>query len=181
MAASLLTDTGLKKAIKDYEAAILVGKKPEPINDGGGLSLAHQPSGSWIWFYHYYKPDGSGKRSRLSLGTYPTVTLGQAREALRQEKEVLTRGTDPAAHRDEQKATTRLEAENSFKSITLKWWDNWRTGKNIDHSHATATLQRLENDIFPAIGKQSINTIPYLWGLQQCKPHFYLSKPNKPL
>lgn len=176
MAASILTDTGLKKAIKDYETALVVGGKLEPVNDGGGLSLVRQSSGSWIWFYRYYKPDGSGKRSRLSLGTYPTVTLGQAREALRQAKEILTGGTDPAAHRDEQKAAARLEAENSFKAVALQWWDNWRTGKEIDEHHAQSTIRRLENDVFPAIGKLTINSIhlrqlsPMLKAIEQRAP-----------
>lgn len=40
---------------------------------------------------------------------------------------------------------------DNFQSVTLDWWNNWKTNKY--------TLIRLESDVFPEIGSLSIKEI----------------------
>lgn len=174
MSTTPLTDSGLKKKVSDNEKARLNGEKAtNNIPDGGGLTLKRLNSGKWVWQLRYRF---GGKENTLSFGEYPFTTLAQARGGRDEAKTLIKAGIDPAAARDEQKAAVQLEAINSFKAVALLWWDNWRTGKGIDENHATATLRRLENDIFPAIGKQSITTIqlkqlsPILKAIEQRAP-----------
>ena len=50
------------------------GKPRAGLADAGGLYLEVQPAGGkhWRWKYRF-----AGKEKRLSLGTYPTVTLAK--------------------------------------------------------------------------------------------------------
>ena len=94
MTAYSLTDSGLKKRISDTDRNIAFGNKAGlNIADGGGLTLQRQPSGVWTWFYRYRF---HGKASRLSLGSYPAVTLSAAREAHKEIKAMLAKGLNPA-------------------------------------------------------------------------------------
>ena len=57
-----------------------------------GLMLQITPSGSKSWLLR--TPVG-GKRRHIGLGSYPTVTLAQARERARAELEKVWQGVDP--------------------------------------------------------------------------------------
>lgn len=64
-----LTDTAIKKAKP--------GAKPSKLRDGKGLYLLVSPAGSKLWRWKYRV---LGKEKVLALGTYPAVSLAQARE-----------------------------------------------------------------------------------------------------
>ena len=52
-------------------------EKPYTLSDGGGLSILIEPNGSKGWRFRYRF---DGKPKMLSLGTYPTVSLTEARQ-----------------------------------------------------------------------------------------------------
>ncbi|EER4686868.1 DUF4102 domain-containing protein, partial [Escherichia coli] len=62
------------------------------IADGGGLYLQVNPNGSKYWRmkYHY-----AGKEKKLSFGTYPTITLAEARKRRDEAKKIHADGKDP--------------------------------------------------------------------------------------
>ena len=65
---------------KAIRAAIKVAKdvgKATTVADGGGLSLQVQASGTGWWRLRYWI---ASRENRLSLGTYPEVTLADARK-----------------------------------------------------------------------------------------------------
>ena len=64
-----LTDTKLRKA-KPTD-------KPYKLTDAGGLFVLVHPSGGKRWRYKYRF---AGKEKLLSLGTYPDVSLSEARD-----------------------------------------------------------------------------------------------------
>ena len=53
-------------------------KKRARVTDAAGLYLEISPAGSKRWFWKTY---ADGKEGRLSLGSYPSVSLGDARKA----------------------------------------------------------------------------------------------------
>ena len=92
-----LTDTAIR-AIKPTAKAI-------KLFDGGGLYLEVAPSGGRWWRLKYRF---RSKEKRISLGTYPTVGLKDARERREQAKRLLEQGIDPSENRKEAKVSMRI-------------------------------------------------------------------------
>ena len=122
--------------------------------DGGGLYLEVMPTGRKHWRLKYYF---FGKEKRLSLGSYPTVTLKNAREKREDSKKLLEQGIDPSAERKQKMRVELYKKSNSFESVAREWHE-----RQIDRwskKRAKVVLQRLEKNIFPEIGHLSISTI----------------------
>lgn len=78
--------------------------------DGGNLYLRIDPNGKKYWIFNYTRPY-LAKRNDLSLGTYPEVTLEEARTVRDEYKKLIKQGIDPA--------TVRLEIKNKKKQKIL--------------------------------------------------------------
>ncbi len=129
-------------------------EKPYKVSDGGGLYLEITPAGSKCWRMKYRI---HGKEKRLSLGIYPSISLGQAREGRDNAKKLLAQGHDPSAHKQEQKKEAARNSENTFKALALEWHDTFK--EKWTDRHAKTVLNRLERDVFPEIGNMPITEI----------------------
>lgn len=122
--------------------------------DSGGLYLQVTPSGGKLWRMRF-KVDG--KEKVLALGAYPKTGLRDARQARNDAQERLDEGVDPAAERQQQKASVVEASERTFKVVALEWHElrkhKW-TAKYADQ-----ILKRLEADIFPTLGARPIAEI----------------------
>jgi hypothetical protein len=67
-------------------------------SDGGGLYLLVTPKGARCWRYAYRF---ANKYRKLSLGTYPVITLEWARLRHQFARHLLAQGIDPAALKSE--------------------------------------------------------------------------------
>ena len=74
--------------------------KPYKLSDGGGLFLLVQPAGGKWWRYKYRF---AGKEKLLALGSYPDVSLSDARERHSQARKALAAGNDPSEVKKEAK------------------------------------------------------------------------------
>ncbi|WP_195496290.1 tyrosine-type recombinase/integrase [Proteus penneri] len=141
-----LTDMAIKKA-KPREKVYSLG-------DGNGLSLIVEPSGSKGWRFRY---QFNGKSKMISLGIYPVITLNEAREKRDDARRLVANGTDPAEARKEERNKASGQSENTFKKITLEWFngrkDRWSEGYRDD------MMEAFENDVFPYIGDRPIAEI----------------------
>ena len=78
---------------KQIDAIPLSGKEKHYLDiPRSGLSLRVRPQGK-SWLFRFTAEDGSPKR--MSLGTYPTVTLAMARTLAREKQQLLAMGKDP--------------------------------------------------------------------------------------
>ena len=146
--------------IKEIENARPKAKKYKML-DGGGLSLLVLPTGTklWLWRYQF-----NGGEKNMTFGEYPVVGPKEARELHFAAKKLLATGINPMAERkaeaeakqEEAKAVQR-EAESSFEKVARKWWAWWSIGKSP--RHAETLMNRLEADVFPAIGHLSIHAV----------------------
>lgn len=140
-----LTDT----AIRSTKAA----SKPAKLFDEKGLFLLVTPTGGKWWRFKYRY---QGKEKLLSLGTYPEVSLRQARDARDDARQQLRAGIDPGAARKAMKAA-QAEDVSSFEVIAREWFarfePTWAPG------HSRTIMRRLERDAFPWIGKRPIAEI----------------------
>ncbi len=77
-------------------------------------------SGSKYWIFNYTRPY-IRKRNDLSLGTYPEVTLEEARNIRDEYKKLIKQGIDPATVRLETKNQKLKEAEHTFCVVSTEW------------------------------------------------------------
>lgn len=87
--------------------------------DGGGLFLQVNPSGGKHWKMKYRKNDG--KESLLSFGSFPAVSLEQARKLRDEARERRAQGIDPGVARREEKAARQSMALNTFEAVARDW------------------------------------------------------------
>ena len=120
--------------------------------DGGGLFLQVNPSGGKHWKMKYRKNDG--KEGLLTFGSYPAVTLEQARKMRDEAKSQKAVGVDPGVARREEKAERMTVAKNTFEAVTREWMDVHATKVKPQTLHIYKVL--LEKSVFPLIGKMPI-------------------------
>jgi integrase len=141
-----LTDLAIRKA-KPTD-------KPIRISDGKGMYLEVSPSGGKLWRLKYRY---DGKEKRLSFGTYPEVSLADARERREEARRILANGADPGEVRKAQKAEKVERAASSFEIVAREWFEARK--KTWAPSHSGRLLKRLENDVFPWVGSKPISDI----------------------
>ncbi|AIV78948.1 phage integrase family protein [Burkholderia pseudomallei] len=141
-----LTDTAIRNAKP--------ADKPVRLFDGGGLYLEIAPSGGKWWRLKYRF---GGKEKRYSLGVYPEVTLATARKKRDEAREKLAAGIDPGEAKKAEKRASLLAAANSFEVVARGWMDERRT--TVEPAQHAKTLARMENDVFPWLGKRPIAEI----------------------
>ena len=124
--------------------------------DGGGLYLRIKPNGSKLWIFNYYKPF-TKKRSDISLGSFPDVSLATAREKRGEYRTLLAASVDPKLHREEVAAKQAESQSNTFKVIAEKWIEIHRT--KVTKNTADKMWRSLDNHIFPKLGKIPIDCI----------------------
>ena len=139
------------------DAAIRAAKpaaKARKMFDGEGLYLEVAPSGGKWWRLKYR---WAGREKRLSLGTYPEVTLLEACRRRDDAKRTMADGTDPSAARQNQKMAANAAAGNTFEAVARAWHANWKRTRT--EKHADQVLRRLEVDVFPRLGGMPITSI----------------------
>jgi len=105
-----LTDVAIRNA-KPRE-------KPYKLGDTGGLFLLVQPSGGRLWRLKYRI---DGREKKLGIGTYPEVSLSDARRRRDEARELIAAGKDPSLEKQRSKARSRMEAANSFEAIAAEY------------------------------------------------------------
>ena len=149
------------KAAKPREKAYRLG-------DAGQLYLQVTPTGGKHWRLNYTfgrNAQGRPAQKTLAFGSYPAITLVEARRRRDEAKELLRRGIDPSAHRRDEARTQQAEIATTFEVVARLWWDKqkgrWST------VHANDVLKSLEENVFGDIGAMPIGTIkaPLLLGL----------------
>ncbi len=125
-------------------------EKPVKIFDGSGLFLLVTPQGGKLWRMKYRY---DGKEKLLALGSYPDVSLFDARQRRDEARKQLAHGIDPGAVRKAQKQAETEETE-TFEVIACEWYEKFKAKWSLGHT--LASMKRFEYDIFPWIGKRSI-------------------------
>lgn len=97
--------------------------KPYKLADGDGLSISIQPTGGKWWRFRYR---WNGREQSLSFGTYPEVSLAQARELRGTAREQLAKGVNPSAVRKEEELVSHFEgvAREWFAKQSPSWADS---------------------------------------------------------
>ena len=108
-----LTDTKILKAKpKD---------KRYTLPDGKGLHLLIKPNGSKIWEFVFTSP-ATKKRRKKSLGSYPDVTLKDARKQRGNNLMLLKDNIDPVEYEKEQRQEAKAKDSGLFKNVMNEWF-----------------------------------------------------------
>ena len=130
------------------------GERPFKVFDAQGLYLLVQPQGGKLWRLKYRF---AGKEKLLSFGSYPEVSLREARQRRDKARKQLRDDQDPSQLRKATKATQLIAAMNSYEAIARAWHIRWSTGKNA--KHAAGVLSRLERDVFSSVGSMPFESV----------------------
>lgn len=145
-----LTATEVKQARR--------GKTTRRLWDELGLYLEIAPAGGRWWRFKYRVQRGDERvERRISLGTYPDVSLADARERRDAARKLLAKGIDPSERRKSEKRDAALRDANSFAAVAAEWY-----GKQATHwteRHSEDVHRRLENNLYPDLGSRPIAEI----------------------
>lgn len=137
--------------------------KQEKLSDSGGLFLLVHPNGGKYWRMSYRF---NSKQKTLSIGTYPSITLLQARTKRDEAKALLAASIDPGeAISKKAKKVASIEIQlaeavaedQQFENVAIEW--HLKHAPNWKPSHANKIIGRLKLDVFPWIGKRKTSEI----------------------
>lgn len=144
-----LTDTAVRQAKQ--------AEKEYSITDGNGLSLYVATNGTKSWHFRF---SWHGKQPRMSLGTYPEISLKDARDLRDQARAMVAKGVDPRLERRKSKVEASIKVENTFEVVAWRWhafkvprWAKARKGA------ANQARLYLEKDFMPVLGKMPLAEI----------------------
>ncbi|MFY0311584.1 tyrosine-type recombinase/integrase [Leisingera sp. D0M16] len=133
-------------------AAKLKTAKPGIYQDGNGLMIARTENGG-RWTYRY---SFAGRRRDMGLGSYPTVTLADARQLRDRWKTILAAGEDPIDVRRAQEAAKAAERERddpTFQKLAEKVLEA-RKARLRGEGTRGRWMSPLATHLFPVIGKK---------------------------
>ncbi len=142
----MLTDAKLRK-LKPPAAE---QKAPDKHSDERGLQLHVFANGGMYWRMAYRF---EGKQKTYSIGTYPEVSLADARRKRDEARLLLADGIDPTAAKKQ--AKRRASGADSFQTLALQWM----AGRDVKPSTLTRDQRIFDKDLFPEIGTMPIDTI----------------------
>lgn len=132
--------------------------KAYKLADSGGLFLLVQPSGAKLWRYKFRL---GGVEGLDALGSYPEVTLAQARQAHGESRRLVSQGINPVADRKQRKQAI-LQAnlardKGSFAAIAAEW--SAANEKGLRPATLKQRERELRNDLLPKFKTRQISDI----------------------
>jgi len=141
-----LTDTAIRQ--------IKPKTKNFKVSDGEGLNLLIRTTGTKSWQLKYRF---AGKEKSLTLGTYPTVSLKEARKLKIDAQLKLSKNIDPSLAKQAEKIELKKIHDGKFKSIATDWFNNQLP--RWSEKYAKKTHQTLSNWIYPKLNNTPISHI----------------------
>lgn len=127
-------------------------EKEYTLVDGDGMFLLVHPNGSKYWRFRFRF---GGKQHLIAFGVYPETSLADARQKREEARRLVAAGIDPREHKRAVKEEQAKEAI-TFESVAREWH---ATNKKWSEEHSRRVLKSLEDNLFPTIGKRSIEEL----------------------
>lgn len=133
-----LNDTQIKNA--------KASDKNYTLSDGQGLQLLIKTNGTKLWEI-FYKDIESSKRRKTSIGTYPSVSLSNARKKRAEYLELLHSGVDPIDKFKTKKQVNKLDElkkTHTIESIVDKHMEKEKYNKQLKDYTVKKAISRLK-------------------------------------
>jgi integrase len=133
--------------------ALKPAERPYKVADVDGLYLLVQPSGALLWRFRYRC---CGIERKLSLGSFPEVSLVQARRKRDEAKTELDDGIDPVEEKRQRRLKAELAAQTTFALVAEEYIQKMeREGR----SPATIKKARWFLELLDGIAKRPIASV----------------------
>jgi integrase len=125
------------------------------LSDRDGLVMEVHPSGRKTWRYRYRL---NGKREKVTLGPYPTISLEDARDLRREAERMVVAGNSPAKQKKAQLQGEASDAEklDTVEKLAMHWIES---DLKTNNSNPRQDITYVERDIVPVIGQRAPQTI----------------------
>jgi integrase len=157
-----------------------------------GLVLRVADTGRKTWVVRYRTPDG--RQPRLTLGTYPALGLGEARDFAGEAIKAASKGADPSAEKRRARNTAKEQPLKTVDDLAAAYFADCRSGDYRArrrqkaestiigeeglykrHLHPSIGDDRLE-DVAPDGLKRLVRAIAKKSGIQANRSHSLLSQ-----
>ncbi|MDD2640276.1 MAG: tyrosine-type recombinase/integrase [Arcobacteraceae bacterium] len=140
----------ITKPLSDTE---IKNSKPKPkdykLGDGFGLFIVIKTNGTKMWRFDFTYEQ---KRKSMSFGTYPAVSLKEARDMRELARNNLQNNINPIDSK-----ASNFELEATFEFVADKWLELMKG--DWSESNYTKIKSNLENNAYPFLGKKNFNNI----------------------
>lgn len=165
MARHLLTDRHVRNAKPRGS--------PYRLFDGEGLALWISPSGAKSWQYRY-RLDGTEQTA--TLGRFPHLSLGEARDRADEARRRVERGEQLTMAKRAEKAQRMAEAANTFKTFAEAWIAREARRMRWTADYRTEVAASLRNhlqplDALPVAKITAAMAAPALLQVERTAPH----------
>ncbi|URM25710.1 tyrosine-type recombinase/integrase [Pseudomonas frederiksbergensis] len=127
------------------------------MGDTDGLALNVTARGGKIWRFRYY---WAGVQKRMSLGSYPQISLKEARARRDEARALVAQGINPYEHRKQQRRAVRFAAEHTFEAVFNQWVEFRKLSLKEGRQSTLSQILRIFNkDVLPTLGGRSIYDI----------------------
>ncbi|MDP4546473.1 integrase arm-type DNA-binding domain-containing protein [Marinobacter sp. MDS2] len=141
-----LTDVSIRKA-----KAI---DKPFKLTDANGLFLLVRPNGSKLWRYRYRI---AKKENTFALGTYPEMSLADARTARDEARALVKQGIHPSVVRQSERAKVVHQGTQTFEGVAREYAK--KKARKWSKVYTDQFIRAMELNVFPSIGRLPIRSI----------------------
>lgn len=124
--------------------------------DGDGLYLRVKPSGSKLWLFNYLRPY-TKRRTNLSFGSYPEVSLAGARRLRADARALLAQNIDPQEHRDQQAKLQQQATELTLERVFQEWFELKKA--SITPGHAEDIHRSIAKHVLPRLGQVPLHKL----------------------
>lgn len=132
-------------------------KKDRTLLDYDGLVLFVPVKGRKAWHFRYR---WAGQAKKMSFGTYPEVSLREARAQRDDARALLAKGLNPASERKRRRHALIMEGEHTFMSVYERWRDHRKLSLDEGPRSSMDQMRRtFENDVFPVLRPLTVHEI----------------------
>lgn len=135
--------------------------------DGQGLYLRIRPNGTMQWIFKYPRPH-TKERTNMGFGTYPEITLGEARQKRLEARALLAKDQDPQEHRNQSQSALEQAHTQTLERVATRWFEVKKS--KVTPSYADDIWRSLNLHIFPSLGKVPIHLITAPKVIEAIKP-----------
>lgn len=131
-------------------------EKDYTLTDGNGLQMRVRSNGFKLWNFNYIHPV-TKKRINMGLGTFPEVSLAQARKRTVEARELVAQGIDPKEQRNADRQARKAATEHTFQNIATAWYELKKD--SVTQAYAEDIWRSLTLHVFPDLGSTPISAI----------------------
>ncbi|MCO6356813.1 tyrosine-type recombinase/integrase [Pseudoalteromonas shioyasakiensis] len=139
--------------------------KEQTFSDGNCLILRVRANGTKSWRFKYTV---NKKVTKLSLGSYPVVTLAAARDIAMHYMQLLAKGVDPKEYESTKKLELTRKKANTFLAVAESWYE--RKKPTVTAQHAAREWRTLEMYIFPRMKNMPLESITAIDTIEVLRP-----------